>query len=277
MAGDDEAQAEKPEGTTPPEDDEEMEEENQGQNGGTDPENSQEESKETKSSDKHSPWTEENFREITESYEILKDPQKKDRQSEYSAGISQENLDKIVFSYKEANDMRMEWMNDNIDEIEYSPYGNPGCENDWAKSKPGLNSTANLLAKDFERKKAAYEYSRAITAKSGKLDPLKLHAYKTSEDIFLTTTQMAQAKSHGIMMFVDYSGSMCDIIEDVINQTITIAMFCRKVNIPFEAYSFTTSGWYGRDLQPTIEVKGNLTQNLYSIFGPPNTSQKNEY
>ena len=266
MAGDDEAQAEKPEGTTPPEDDEEMEEENQGQNGGTDPENSQEESKETKSSDKHSPWTEENFRENEEDLlETSKDDRKEDRQSEYSAGISQENLDKIVFSYKEANDMRMEWMNDNIDEIEYSPYGNPDCENDWAKSKPGLNSTANLLAKDFERKKAAYEYSRAITAKSGKLDPLKLHAYKTSEDIFLTTTQLAQAKSHGIMMFVDYSGSMCDIIEDVINQTITIAMFCRKVNIPFEAYSFTTSGWYGRDLQPTIEVKGNELDGLTKI------------
>ena len=44
---------------------------------------------------------------------------------------------------------------------------------------------ANLIAKDFERKKAAFEYSRATTAKSGKLDPLKLHCYKTSEDIFL--------------------------------------------------------------------------------------------
>jgi len=150
-------------------------------------------------------------------------------------------------------------------QLEYSAYGNPAVTADWEKSKPGLNSTANLLAKDFERKKAAFEYSRALTAKTGKLDPLKLHAYKTSEDIFLTTTQLAQAKSHGIMMFVDYSGSMCDIIEDVTNQAITIAMFCRKVHIPFEVYSFTTAGWHGRDLQDEIVVKGNEIDDLTKI------------
>ena len=70
---------------------------------------------------------------------------------------------------------------------------------DWSETKMSYKTQANLMAKDFERKKAAFEYSRARTAKSGKLDPLKLHQYKTSEDIFLTTTQLAQAKSHGII------------------------------------------------------------------------------
>ena len=262
MAGDDEAHAEKPEGTTPAEDDEEMEEQSQGQNGSSE----KQEEKQEKVLDKHSPWTEDAQRENEE--DLLEQDSTKNgesQQSEYSAGISQENLEKIVFSYKEANEMRSEWCEKNEDEIEYSAYGNPQVKDDWNKSKPGLNSTANLLAKDFERKKAAYEYSRAITAKSGKLDPLKLHQYRTSEDIFLTTTQLAQAKSHGIMMFVDYSGSMCDIIEDVVNQAITIAMFCRKVNIPFEVYSFTTSGWYGTDLQAEIEVKGNELEGLTKI------------
>ena len=118
--------------------------------------------------------------------------------------------------------------------------------NDWSETKQTYKTQANLLAKDFERKKAAFEYSRSRTAKSGKLDPLKLHAYKTSEDIFLTTTQLAQAKSHGIMMFLDLSGSMAELIEDVTAQAITIAMFCRQVNIPFEAYSFTTTSYWRR-------------------------------
>ncbi|SVC39452.1 uncharacterized protein METZ01_LOCUS292306, partial [marine metagenome] len=172
---------------------------------------------------------------------------KESKQSMYSSGITEENLEKIVFTYKEAAAFRMEWCEENPGEIEYSAYGNPAVATDWEKSKAALNSTANLLAKDFERKKAAFEYSRATTSKTGKLDPLKLHAYKTSEDIFLTTTQLAQAKSHGIILFLDLSGSMCEIIEDVTAQAITIAMFCRQVNIPFEAYSFTSTSYWRQE------------------------------
>jgi len=266
MDGDDDVETENTQGTTPPEDDEEMDEEGEGDNGGESEEESKESKTEEKPVDKHSPWTEETFREKEE--ELLEKKESKheeSKQSTYSSGITEKNLEKIVFSYKEAAAMRIEWCEENPNEIEYSAYGNPAVTTDWEKSKPSLNSTANLLAKDFERKKAAFEYSRALTAKTGKLDPLKLHAYKTSEDIFLTTTQLAQAKSHGIMMFVDYSGSMCDIIEDVTNQAITIAMFCRKVHIPFEVYSFTTSGWHGRELQDEIEVKGNEIDDLTKI------------
>ena len=106
------------------------------------------------------------------------------------------------------------------------------------------------MQKDFERKKAAFEYSRSRTAKSGKLDPLKLHAYKTSEDIFLTTTQFSSSKNHmESCCSLSLSGSMAELIEDVTAQAITIAMFCRQVNIPFEAYSFTTTSYWRRSKQ----------------------------
>jgi hypothetical protein len=42
-------------------------------------------------------------------------------------------------------------------------------------------------------------------------------------------------------------------------------MFCRKVNIPFEVYSFTTTGWHGRELQDDIEVKGNELDDLTKV------------
>ena len=48
-------------------------------------------------------------------------------------------------------------------------------------------------------------------------------------------------------MFLDLSGSMCDIIEDVTAQAITIAMFCRQVNIPFEAYNFTSTAYWRQE------------------------------
>ncbi|SVA95451.1 uncharacterized protein METZ01_LOCUS148305, partial [marine metagenome] len=63
MDGDDDAETENTQGTTPPEDDEEMDEEGEGDNGGESEEESKESETEEKPADKHSPWTEENFRE----------------------------------------------------------------------------------------------------------------------------------------------------------------------------------------------------------------------
>ena len=207
----------------------------------------------------HETWTDDAQREREEDLLEKKSSRyDEDKQSAYSSGISDINLENMLFTYKEAEAMRDKFIIESREESTYLPYVSHNVDEDWEKSKPGFNSTATLLAKDFERKKAAYEYSKSRTAKSGKLDPNKLHSYKYSEDIFLTTTHLAQAKSHGIMMFLDLSGSMCDIIEDVTNQAITIAMFCRKVNIPFEAYSFTSTSYNRTALRDVKEVASEI-------------------
>ena len=207
----------------------------------------------------HETWTDDAQREREEDLLEKKESRyDEDKQSAYSSGISEINLENMLFTYKEAEAMRDKFIIESREESTYLPYVSHNVDEDWAKSKPGFNANATLLAKDFERKKAAYEYSKSRTAKSGKLDPNKLHSYKYSEDIFLTTTHLAQAKSHGIMMFLDLSGSMCDIIEDVVNQAITIAMFCRKVNIPFEAYSFTSTSYNRTALRDVEEVASEI-------------------
>ena len=195
----------------------------------------------------HETWTEDTFREKEE--ELLQQSPSpysdKVSQAKFSSGVSDLNVNAMIYPYKEAAAMRTEYLASTpVDELPYCPYFSLECKEDFNATKKTYKSQANLIAKDFERKKAAFEYQRATTAKSGKLDPLKMHAYKTSEDIFLTTTRLAQAKSHGIMMFLDLSGSMADIISDVVAQAITISMFCRQVGIPFEAYSFTSTSMY---------------------------------
>jgi len=177
-----------------------------------------------------------------------------DKQSQYSSGMSDASLENITYSYAEAKEQRDLYLAEHGNS-DYSPYISIPCKQDWNDTKGTYKSQANLIAKDFERKKAAFEYSRATTAKSGKLDPLKMHSYKYSEDIFLTTTNLAQAKSHGIVMYLDLSGSMCEIIEDVIAQAITIAIFCRQVNIPFAAYSFTTTAYWRNKSDDVRNVK----------------------
>mgnify|MGYP003319263089 CR=1 FL=1 len=47
-----------------------------------------------------------------------------------------------------------------------------------------VNACVDFAVKEFEQRKAAFQYTRATTAKTGRLDVNKLWSYKTSEDIF---------------------------------------------------------------------------------------------
>ena len=96
------------------------------------------------------------------------------------------------------------------------------------------------MAKEFEMRKAAFRLQRASSSRSGAINVNKLHSYKYNDDIFARVTNLADAKSHGMIMFVDYSGSMASVIGKVLRQTITLVDFCKKVNIPFSVYGFTT-------------------------------------
>jgi len=132
----------------------------------------------------------------------------------------------------------------------------------------------NLMCKEFEMRKAAYQYSRSQTSKSGSLDVTKLYSYKFSDDIFRKVTRLADAKSHGMIMLVDYSGSMHNVMPSVIKQILNLAMFCKKVNIPFDVYGFTNiDSDDGREKSYTNLIAGDinhrsimLTHQLSSSF-----------
>ena len=97
-----------------------------------------------------------------------------------------------------------------------------------------------IMAKEFEMRKAAWRSTRAQTARSGSLDVNKLYAYKYTDDIFKRMTNLPDAKNHGMFMMVDYSGSMANTLGSVIKQILVLTMFCRKVNIPYEVVGFTS-------------------------------------
>ena len=69
----------------------------------------------------------------------------------------------------------------------------------------------------------------------------KLHNYKLTDELFLSQTKLADAKSHGMVFLVDYSGSMSGVLSDVLKQTLNLVTFCKKVGIPFVVYSFTSA------------------------------------
>jgi len=109
----------------------------------------------------------------------------------------------------------------------------------------------NLMVKEFEMRKAAYRSARARTSTKGTLDVNKLHRFKYDDHLFKQVQQLADAQSHGMMMLIDYSGSMHHALPAVIRQLLALMMFCKRVGIPFEVYSFTSIG--GGEAWATIQ------------------------
>lgn len=102
-----------------------------------------------------------------------------------------------------------------------------------------------LLAKEFEMRKAAASFSKAKQSDTGDIDVNRLASYRFDDNIFRKIMQVPKGKSHGLILLLDYSGSMSDNMAGSIEQILVLSMFCRKVNIPFHVYAFSndSSTW----------------------------------
>lgn len=98
----------------------------------------------------------------------------------------------------------------------------------------------DYILQQFEMKKQAERYKKTKQYKTGSLDTLRLHLYKTEEDLFKTISIVTDGKNHGLIFVVDWSGSMSGYMAETLEQLIILTLFCRKAQIPFEVYSFTT-------------------------------------
>ena len=99
--------------------------------------------------------------------------------------------------------------------------------------------TVNYLVKEFEMKKSAQLYKRAQVSKIGSLDMKKIYAYKLQDDLFKRVTTIPKGKNHGMILLVDWSGSMSEVLQDTLKQVINLAMFCNRVQIPYRVFAFT--------------------------------------
>ena len=139
---------------------------------------------------------------------------------------------------------------------------------EFTKFKRDTSKVVNYMAKEFELKKNAEQMSRASISKTGVVDVNKLHSYKYNDDLFRRVTSIPGGKNHGLIMFVDWSGSMSDSIGAVIRQSLTLAMFCKKVDIPFHLYSFIDAGMKIGYITPGIEEPNEIEGNSVS-YGHP--------
>ena len=83
------------------------------------------------------------------------------------------------------------------------------------------------------------------------------------------------------MMLLDWSGSMCNILKQTVEQLMNLIWFCQKVNIPYEVYLFTSE--YGGDDRHThssghFEYKyGDVTLDKVNLVCVASNKVKNPF
>ena len=123
-----------------------------------------------------------------------------------------------------------------------------------------MKDSVAVMVKEFEMRKTARRFARARQSTKGSLDVNMIHKYKFEDNLFKQVTHLDDDQSHGMMMLIDYSGSMTGVLPKVIKQVLTLATFCKRVNIPFEVYGFTNPYGVGRDFHDKVRAaKPDLT------------------
>jgi len=185
--------------------------------------------------------------------------------------LPEPNLKNIIVNYKEyINDFRKHIQehtgySSSVTKYEYLSK----LKQKYKEFQNDNKKTVQYLVKEFEMKKAATSYQRASVDKTGVLDPLKLKDYKFSDDLFKRLSIIPDAKNHGMMMLLDWSGSMADCLYQTVEQLINLVYFCQKVNIPYEVYFFSSDNKSIFSNTSQNDGKKNFNYKIGDIFQQP--------
>ena len=163
------------------------------------------------------------------------------------ANLPKPILEKIVIDYKQLGRLHEHYYNQEKDS---GYWGTLTPSQSWSSApkrykefREQNKSIVDYLAKEFEMKKRADEYKRTASANTGVLETSKLYSYKYSDNLFKRVATVTSGKNHGLVMFIDWSGSMSANMAGTVEQMMILVMFCKKVNIPFDVYAFTDRIW----------------------------------
>ena len=122
--------------------------------------------------------------------------------------------------------------------FEHMKYSRNEQDNLYSEFKQKNDRYIGLLAKEFEMRKAASKFAKQKISETGDIDVSRIYKYQIDDNIFRKMTSVAKGKSHGLVLMFDRSGSMDRNMAGTIEQFLILALFCRKVNIPFVVYGF---------------------------------------
>ncbi len=153
--------------------------------------------------------------------------------------IPKANLKEIIVPHKELYEMTRKYFSDPKFQDERYEKMFSIAQTMVKEFKSKNSKTVDYLVKEFEMRKRADEYKRTSISKTGLLDMSSIHSYKYNDNLFKKVATIASGKDHGLVLFIDWSGSMHSNLAGTIDQLLNLVLFCKKVNIPFEVYAFT--------------------------------------
>lgn len=106
------------------------------------------------------------------------------------------------------------------------------------ETEAGSSSTVKYMFSVFNKKKNAKNYANQKRMKTGDIDPNGIYRYKYDEKIFETKVIKSKQKNHAVILLVDGSSSMKEVMRAVAIQSYNIAEFCRIAKIPFRCFVF---------------------------------------
>jgi hypothetical protein len=165
----------------------------------------------------------------------------------------------------------MDWVLENMRPTVYSDRWytktvdyDPIAQEVFSEFRSNNQKYINTMVQEFEMRRRASEFARAQTSKTGRLDVNRVWAHKISEDLFARNTVVPNGKNHGMLLFLDMSGSMAGNMRGTIEQLVTLMMFCRKVRIPFEVYGFTNNGVVNDKYSKSDAMRANRASGMGS-------------
>ena len=184
--------------------------------------------------------------------------------------LPEANLSKIILQNKVVMDDLENFIRQRVADPD-RPYGRNKVSYDAVAAKCVRKFNTNNkkfimhILKEFEMRKKASDYARVQTAKTGELNLNVLHNYKFTNDLFKKISVVPKGKSHGMIMYVDMSGSMTDILRNTIEQCLVLVSFCRLAKIPFDVYGFSND-WY-KSSGPQVSNREKFTQSFTNKDG----------
>jgi hypothetical protein len=140
-------------------------------------------------------------------------------------------------------------------------------ESQLEEYRRSASNTVRELVAQFERRKAAEEIRKERMKPTGTINPDRLHQFKTHDDIFLRNIIRHEGKKHGMVMVIDWSGSMGDCIDGTIRQLLLLTWFCRKAKIPFEVFLYTEMGVFETPELLKKYNKNDFEKNMVAVYG----------
>lgn len=180
-----------------------------------------------------------------ETHDAFRDNEKRlfgnERGDSLYCNIPDVNSNEFIIHYKDILSITRQYPEDFVpDIIEHYEQKKVEAFREFMKFKTSNEKVVSYLVKEFELRKNAEQQARVQISKSGDINMSRLSDYQFTDDIFRRISRIPNGKSHGLVMFIDWSGSMANQIHATIKQLLTLVYFCKKVNIPFDVYAFSS-------------------------------------